>query len=74
MKYLLCGKKTKDIFSTNKEGRQYEEDKQFTHVLMNTSRLDEKWIYPILKKYIASDDHVCVLAFSFFKDVKNIQD
>lgn len=44
------------------------------HVLMNTSMIDEKWCYPALKKWIEPDDEVCVLAFSFFDDTKNLSD
>lgn len=44
------------------------------NILMNTSMIDEKWCYPVLKKYIKETDRVCVLAFSFFDDTKNIDD
>lgn len=44
------------------------------HVLMNTSMIDEKWCYPTLKKYIKPSDEVCVFAFSFFDDTKNVAD
>lgn len=36
------------------------------HVLLNTSMIDEKWIYLNLKTYISKNDRVCVLPFSFF--------
>ena len=41
------------------------------HVLLNTSMIDEKWIYMNLKSYITKYERVCVLAFSFFDDTKN---
>ena len=44
------------------------------HVLLNTSMIDEKWIYLNLKNRISKYDRVCVLAFSFFDDTKNISD
>lgn len=48
--------------------------KGIKHCLMNTSMIDEKWCYPILRKLIKPDDEVCVLAFSFFNDTKNSND
>ena len=45
-----------------------------THVLMNTSMIDEKWCVPALRPLIHPDDEVCVLAFSFFDDTKNLSD
>lgn len=45
-----------------------------TCVLMNTSRIDEPWVRPVLKGRIHPDDRVCVLAFSFFDDTKNEAD
>ena len=44
------------------------------HVLLNTSMIDEKWIYLNLKTYISKNDRVCVLPFSFFDDTKNETD
>lgn len=44
------------------------------HVLMNTSMIDEKWCRPALKGLIQPEDEVCVLAFSFFDDTKNLAD
>ena len=44
------------------------------HVLLNTSMIDEKWIYMNLKSYISKNDRVCILPFSFFDDTKNEQD
>ena len=44
------------------------------HVLLNTSMIDEKWIYMNLKSYISKNDRVCILAFSFFNDTKNESD
>ena len=41
------------------------------HVLLNTSMIDEKWIYMNLKSYISKNDRVCILPFSFFDDTKN---
>lgn len=41
------------------------------HILLNTSMIDEKWIYMNLKKYISKQDRVCILPFSFFEDTKN---
>ena len=49
-------------------------EKHCTHVLMSDSGINQSWSYPVLKKYIHPSDEVCVLAFSFFEDVKNIQD
>lgn len=40
------------------------------HILLNTSMIDEKWIYMNLKKYISKQDRVCILPFSFFDDTK----
>ena len=34
------------------------------HVLLNTSMIDEKWIYMNLKSYISKNDRVCILPFS----------
>ena len=48
--------------------------KKCMHVMMNTSMIDESWCYPVLKKYIHPNDQVCVLAFSFFDDTKNMDD
>lgn len=45
-----------------------------TCVLMNTSMIDEGWVQPSLRKRIHADDEVCVLAFSFFDDTKNLSD
>lgn len=45
-----------------------------THILMNTSMIDEKWCRPALKPLIAPEDEVCVLAFSFFDDTKTLAD
>lgn len=45
-----------------------------THILMNTSMIDEKWCRPAIRPYIQPDDHVCVLALSFFDDTKNEDD
>lgn len=45
-----------------------------THILMNTSEIDAKWCFPILRKYIHATDRVCVFAFSFFDDTKNSSD
>ena len=47
---------------------------QPVHVLLNTSMIDEKWIYMNLKNYIHKYDRVCVLPFSFFEDTKNVDD
>ena len=44
------------------------------HVLLNTSMIDEKWIYMNLKSYISKNDRVCILPFSFFNDTKNESD
>lgn len=44
------------------------------NILMNTSIIDDAWCYPALKKYLHSGDVVCVLAFSFFDDTKNLDD
>lgn len=44
------------------------------HCMMNTSIIDDNWCYPVLKKYIKPNDEVCVFAFSFFDDTKNLSD
>ena len=49
-------------------------EKHCVHVLMNTSEIDASWSFPVLKKYIHSQDQVCIFAFSFFDDTKNVQD
>lgn len=46
--------------------------KGIKHCLMNTSMIDEKWCYPILRKLIKPDDEVCVLAFSFLMIPKTV--
>lgn len=45
-----------------------------THILMNTSMIDEKWCSHALRPYLHPEDEVCVLAFSFFDDTKNLED
>lgn len=45
--------------------------KECTHILMNTSMIDEEWCYPTLKQFITEHSQVCIMAFSFFDDVKN---
>ena len=40
------------------------------HILLNTSMIDEKWIYMNLKKYISKQDRVCILPFSFMMTQK----
>lgn len=45
-----------------------------TGVLMNTSMIDEKWCRPVFSKLLSADDQVCILAFSFFDDTKNLAD
>lgn len=44
------------------------------NILMNTSMIDEAWCRPALKPYFHAGQVVCVLAFSFFDDTKNVQD
>lgn len=44
------------------------------HVLLSSSRIDEKWAYYNLKDRISKYDRVCVLAFSFYDDTKNLDD
>lgn len=44
------------------------------HVLMNTSSIDEDWCFPTLSKYIHKSDKVCVVALSFWEDIKNVND
>ena len=44
------------------------------HILLNTSMIDEKWIYMNVKKYISKQDRVCILPFSFYDDTKNEAD
>lgn len=44
------------------------------NILMSTSEIDAKWAYPILKKYICSEEKVLIFPFSFFDEVKNSQD
>ena len=45
-----------------------------TNVLMNTSMIDEPWCRKALSKVFHSGQVVCVLAFSFFDDTKNLND
>lgn len=54
--------------------KEIETSIQPVHVLLNTSMIDEKWIYMNLRKYISKYDRVCVLPFSFFDDTKNVED
>ena len=49
-------------------------EKHCTHVLMSDSGINQPWSYPVLKKYIHPGDEVCVLAFSFYDEVKTVQD
>lgn len=58
-------------FDTVKEVKGLENS---VHILLNTSMIDEKWIYMNLKKYISKQDRVCILPFSFFEDTKNEAD
>lgn len=58
-------------FDTVKEVKGLENS---VHILLNTSMIDEKWIYMNLKKYISKLDRVCILPFSFFEDTKNEAD
>lgn len=58
-------------FDTVKEVKGLENP---VHILLNTSMIDEKWIYMNLKKYISKQDRVCILPFSFFEDTKNEAD
>ncbi len=44
------------------------------HVLLSSSDFDKKWAYFDLKNHISKYDRVCVLAFSFFNDTKNLED
>ena len=54
--------------------KQWLNPKPCTHILMNTSMIDESWCYPILKKHIQKQDEVCIVAFSFYDDTKTIED
>lgn len=54
--------------------KTWQQPKNRIHIMMNTSMIDEAWCRPVLKKYLHKDDVVCVLAFSFFDDTKNIDD
>lgn len=45
-----------------------------THILMNTSCIDEDWCYPSLSNYINTNDKVCVVAFSFWENTKTLKD
>lgn len=45
-----------------------------THVLMNTSCVDENWCFSSLSKHIGASDRVCVVAFSFWDDTKTMED
>lgn len=44
------------------------------NILMNTSIIDDAWCFSALRPWLHGDDVVCVLAFSFFDDTKNIDD
>lgn len=59
--------KKKDIIRT-----ALPEESKRTGVLMNTSMIDVKWCFPILKPYIHKNDKVCVLAMSYFNDTQNV--
>ena len=54
----------------------YEKDyhKENQYVLLSDSAIDENWAYPTLKKVISPNDHVCVVALTFFDDTKNESD
>lgn len=54
-------------FDTVKEVKGLENP---VHILLNTSMIDEKWIYMNLKKYISKQDRVCILPFSFLRILK----
>ncbi len=54
--------------------REMPEKPQQINVLMNTSMYDESWCYPALKKIFHASDRVCILAFSFYNDTKNLKD
>lgn len=56
------------------DDKQWLNPRITTHILMNTSQIDDSWCFPILKKHIRKEDEVCVFAFSFFDDTKNIDD
>ncbi|MBQ0064822.1 MAG: Type 1 glutamine amidotransferase-like domain-containing protein [Firmicutes bacterium] len=40
-------------------------------VLMSEPDIDKKWAYPTLKNIIKKEDKVCVLALTFYDDIKN---
>lgn len=44
------------------------------HILMNTCHFDEEWCYPYIHHYVHEYDRVCVVAFSFWEDIKTKQD
>lgn len=44
-----------------------------THILMNTSEIDAKWCFPILRKYIHATDRVCVFALAFLMTPKIVR-
>ena len=43
-------------------------------IVLNHCDIDQKWIYMELKNRISNKDKVCILAFSFYDDTKNIND
>ena len=49
-------------------------DANCIYVMMSDSTIDAPWCFPVLKKYIHPQDEVCVLALSFFDDVKSEKD
>lgn len=69
----ICEKDIKAIYPFQHDGKTWI-SKPSTHVLMNTSMIDEAWCYPVLKHHIQPSDEVCVLAFSFFDDTKTMDD
>ncbi|MDO4466342.1 MAG: Type 1 glutamine amidotransferase-like domain-containing protein [Bacillota bacterium] len=43
-------------------------------ILMSEPDIDKKWAFPTLKNILNKEDKVCVLAFTFFDDIKNSKD
>lgn len=56
------------------DDKQWLNKKDCTHVLMNIPSIDEDWCYSYLCKEIKKESRICMLAFSFFDNIKNAQD
>jgi hypothetical protein len=66
LKEPLTKKKVKSVLDFDASRR--------VNILMNSSLIDENWSKKAVAPYIHASDRVCVLAFSFFDDTKNLAD